>query len=164
MLAMSRTGYARPLVKAAAAAALAAMVGGLATACGGSGAADSSAPAVPGTPAVTGTAGSGTASPAASGTSPAAGSSATPLSWPVVVPVPAAVAGQHQTRTRPPADSPVFRAEMTDLWAAVASGRPDLGLPAFFPLVAYKQVKAIFDPAADWRGRLVAEFRADVMA
>lgn len=53
---------------------------------------------------------------------------------------------------------------MTDLWAAVASGRPDLGLPAFFPLVAYKQVKAIFDPAADWRGRLVTEFRADVIA
>ncbi len=37
-------------------------------------------------------------------------------------------------------------------------------MPAFFPLVAYEQVKAIADPAADWQNRLVAEFRADVIA
>jgi hypothetical protein len=53
---------------------------------------------------------------------------------------------------------------MTDLWAGVVSGRPDLAMSAFFPLVAYEQVKAIADPAADWRDRLVAEFRADVVA
>jgi hypothetical protein len=58
----------------------------------------------------------------------------------------------------------VFEAEMTDLWAGVASGRPDLAMPAFFPVVAYEQVKAIPDPAADWRGRLVTEFKADVIA
>ena len=159
MLAMSRTGPARPLVRVAAAAALAAMVG-VATGCGGPGTAIPAGAAA--------TAGS-QSSPAAAGTSPtagtsAAGSSAAPSPWPVVVAVPAAVSGQHQTRTRPPASSAVFRAEMTDLWAAVASGRPDLGMPAFFPVVAYKQVKAIFDPAADWRGRLVPEFRADVIA
>jgi hypothetical protein len=84
--------------------------------------------------------------------------------WPVVVPVPAATAGLHQTRARPPAHSAVFQAEMTDLWAGVVSGRPDLAMPGFFPLVAYEQVKAIADPAADWRNRLVAEFTADVTA
>jgi hypothetical protein len=84
--------------------------------------------------------------------------------WPLVLAVPAPRAGQHQTGTRPPAYTSVFHAEMVDLWAAIASGRPDLGLPAFFPLVAYEQVKAIADPAADWHNRLVAEFRADVLA
>jgi hypothetical protein len=82
----------------------------------------------------------------------------------VVVPVPAAQAGQHQTSTRPTAQSVVFQAEMTDLWAGVVSGRPDLAMPAFFPLVAYEQVKAIPYPASDWQRRLVAEFRADVIA
>jgi hypothetical protein len=53
---------------------------------------------------------------------------------------------------------------MTDLWAGIVSGQPDLAMPAFFPLVAYEQVKAIADPASDWRSRLVAEFRADVLA
>jgi hypothetical protein len=81
-----------------------------------------------------------------------------------VLPVQGVTASQHQTRARPPAHSAVFRAEMTDLWAGVASGRPDLAMPSFFPLVAYEQVKAIADPAADWRDRLVAEFRADIVA
>jgi hypothetical protein len=84
--------------------------------------------------------------------------------WPLVLTVPAARAGQHQTGTRPPAYSTAFHAEMVDLWAAIESGRPDLGLPAFFPLVAYEQVKAIADPAADWHKRLVGEFREDVLA
>lgn len=78
--------------------------------------------------------------------------------------VPGVVASQHQTHARPPAGSQIFRAEMTDLWAGVVSGRPALAMPAFFPLAAYEQVKAIADPAADWQGRLVAEFREDVLA
>src|SRR4029077_17512093 len=73
-----------------------------------------------------------------------------PSAWPLVLPVPVVRAGLHQTGKRPPADSLVFQAEMTDLWAAVITGRPKLALPAFFPLVAYEQVKAIADPAADW--------------
>jgi hypothetical protein len=73
-------------------------------------------------------------------------------------------AGLHQTGKRPTANGSVFHAEMTDLWAAVVTGRPGLALPAFFPLVAYQQVKAIADPAADWRNRLVAEFDLDVRA
>ncbi len=84
--------------------------------------------------------------------------------WPVVLAVPGVEASQHQTRARPPANSTVFQAEMTDLWAGVVSGRPALAMPAFFPVVAYEQVKAIADPAADWQSRLVTEFREDVLA
>jgi len=107
---------------------------------------------------------SGTISASVSQPAVTPAAAATPRPWPLVLPVPAARAGQHQTGARPPADSRLFHAEMVDLWAAIASGRPDLGLPAFFPLVAYKQVKAIADPAADWHSRLVAEFKQDVLA
>jgi hypothetical protein len=84
--------------------------------------------------------------------------------WPLILPVPAARAGLHQTGKRPRANGAVFHAEMTDLWAAVVTGKPELGLPAFFPLVAYEQVKAIADPSADWQNRLVGEFNLDVAA
>ncbi|HUZ52215.1 MAG TPA: hypothetical protein VMU94_06770 [Streptosporangiaceae bacterium] len=53
---------------------------------------------------------------------------------------------------------------VTDLWLAVRAGRPSLGMPAFFPVDAYKQVKAIYDPAADWRSRLWLDFSVDVKA
>jgi hypothetical protein len=53
---------------------------------------------------------------------------------------------------------------MTDLWLAVTTGKPRLGLPAFFPVAAYKQVKAISDPAADWQARLWHDFVLDVGA
>ena len=84
--------------------------------------------------------------------------------WPLILAVPMPRAGLHQTGKRPTANGHVFKAEMTDLWAAVVTGRPDLALAAFFPLVAYEQVKAIADPAADWQNRLVAEFDLDVRA
>jgi hypothetical protein len=153
MLAMMLTGRASLLVTVAAMAAVAAAAGG----CAGSAAAGGGTPA-----AVSTHAGSATPGSVSPPTSPAAAPSASP--WPVVVPVPAARAGQHQTGTRPPARSAMFQAEMTDLWAGVVSGRPDLAMPAFFPLVAYQQVKAIAYPAADWQGRLVPEFKADVIA
>lgn len=104
------------------------------------------------------------ASTSARSASPSTAPSPSPSPWPLVVPVPAAVAGQHQTAVRPTAQDPVFHAEMTDLWAGVVSGQPDLAMPSFFPLVAYEQVKAIAYPAADWQGRLVLEFRQDVIA
>lgn len=95
---------------------------------------------------------------------PASASSPAESTWPLVLPVPGVTARQHQTSVRPPAHSAVFRAEMTDLWAGVVSGRPHFAMPSFFPVVAYEQVKAIAYPAADWQNRLVAEFRADVIA
>ena len=139
------------LLAATGLAAMAALVAG----CGGSGAPASTAGAA--------SAPAGGASASASVSISVSISSPTALRWPLVLPVPRARASQHQTHVRPPAHGALFRAEMTDLWAGVVSGRPHLAMPAFFPLVAYEQVKAIANPAADWHNRLVAEFRADVI-
>jgi hypothetical protein len=102
---------------------------------------------------------------AAATTSPAAGTAGpAPGVSPTLIPVPAVRAGLRQTRVKPSARASVFAAEMTDLWAAVVTGKSALGRPAFFPLSAYRQVKAIVDPAADWHDRLIADFRLDVGA
>ncbi len=69
-----------------------------------------------------------------------------------------------QTRARPEASGRAFRAMVSDLWLAVSTGRPSLARPAFFPLGAYTQVKAIYDAAGDWRARLWLDFRLDVRA
>jgi hypothetical protein len=138
-----------------------AVVAALAAGCSGS-----ATSGAPGAPASSSGTVSDAAGAAASG-SPQVSASASEAAvspWPVVVPVPVVTAGLHQTRVLPAAHSAVFQGEMTDLWAGVVSGRPDLAMSAFFPLVAYEQVKAIADPAADWHDRLVAEFRADVLA
>lgn len=87
-----------------------------------------------------------------------------PSSSPSWIAVPLPPASLHQTRTLPSAHTAVFNAEMTDLWAAIATGRPLLALHSFFPLTAYTQVKAISDPAADWHSRLFGDFRLDVAA
>jgi hypothetical protein len=65
---------------------------------------------------------------------------------------------------RPRASGPAWRALVTDLWLAVRTGQAALARPAFFPLPAYEQVKAIVDPAADWRSRLWGDFVLDVRA
>jgi hypothetical protein len=152
MLAMRHAGVVRRLATAAVLALAAA-----ATGCTASGTATGSHPVSASTHAAT-------SAPSSRSPSTTASASSSSSPWPLVVPVPAAVSGQHQTSARPTAQDSVFQAEMTDLWAGVVSGRPDLELPAFFPLVAYEQVKAIIDPAADWQNRLVAEFRQDVVA
>ena len=150
MLAMRQTGGTRPLVTAAVVAIVT-----VATGCAGSATAGGSHPDG---------ASMNPSTSARSGSPSTPSPSPSPTRWPVVVPVPAALAGQHQTTTRPTARDPEFHAEMTDLWAGVVSGQPDLAMPAFFPLVAYEQVKAIANPAADWHNRLVLEFRQDVIA
>jgi hypothetical protein len=53
---------------------------------------------------------------------------------------------------------------VADLWLAVRTGRPGFAWQAFFPVAAYRQVKAIADPAADWRSRLWMAFALDVLA
>ena len=143
---------------------LAAGLGLLATGCGSPGASHAAAPAGQQRPATfipaTATPAAATARPTPRGTpgaSPATGQ-------PTVIPVPPPPGQLHQTRTLPSAHTRVFRAEMTDLWAAVVAGRASLAAQAFFPLTAYTQVKAIADPSADWRSRLFGDFRLDVAA
>jgi hypothetical protein len=89
---------------------------------------------------------------------------ASPSQSPSVIAVPPPPPGLPQTRALPSGATPVFQAEMTDLWTAVVTGQPETAAQAFFPLSAYKQVKAIADPAADWNARLFGDFRLDVGA
>jgi len=96
--------------------------------------------------------------------SPSQSPAASPSASPSVIAVPPPPPGLPQTRALPSAATPVFRAEMTDLWTAVVTGQPETAAQAFFPLSAYKQVKAIADPAADWNARLFGDFRLDVGA
>jgi hypothetical protein len=69
-----------------------------------------------------------------------------------------------QTRAFPSTHSAAFRNAIADLWLAVTAGNPRLGLPAFFPLAAYQQVKAIPYPVSDWHARLWYDFTLDVGA
>jgi len=53
---------------------------------------------------------------------------------------------------------------MDALWRGIRTNSLSAALSAFFPEEAYAQVKAINDPQADWRDRLVATFRLDIGA
>jgi hypothetical protein len=101
---------------------------------------------------------SASAAPAPSPSASAAASKLAP------VPVAPGQGRRAQTRARPVAHGPAFRAMVTDLWLAVRTGRASLARPAFFPLMAYKQVKAIYNAAGDWRSRLWLDFTLDVRA
>ena len=104
------------------------------------------------------------AAPVPGGSSPPATPTPRADASPSVIAVPPPPAGLHQTRAFPSAHTRAFRAEMTNLWAAVVTGRARLARQAFFPLSAYQQVKAISNPAGDWHTRLWADFRLDVGA
>ena len=140
-------------------AALAAALAALAAGCSGGSAGQAAGPQ-PGVSAAHAT----KAPPSGAPASPAATGRRRPRAAPTLLPVPPVRPRLHQTMVRPRGHSKILHAELTDLWAAVVTGRPALGMPAFFPLSAYRQVKAIADPTADWHGRLVADFRLDVRA
>jgi len=67
-----------------------------------------------------------------------------------------------QTRDEPQASGPRFDARVAALWDGIIHDDPDRAMPFFFPLGAYRQVKDVYDPAADWKHRLVAAYRHDV--
>lgn len=69
-----------------------------------------------------------------------------------------------QTEAKPTTDSAVFRRHARALWRAVVDDDPEVGQSAFFPQSAYVQIKAIADPAGDWKDRLLAAFATDVHA
>ncbi|AKV02945.1 hypothetical protein AKJ09_09608 [Labilithrix luteola] len=69
-----------------------------------------------------------------------------------------------QTHDKPKASGPAFDARIAALWEGIAKDDPDLALPAFFPVTAYEQVKAIPSPSSDWRRRLVAAYKRDIHA
>jgi len=69
-----------------------------------------------------------------------------------------------QTKDKPEASGAAFDARVAALWDAIVKDDPDRAMPFFFPVTAYEQVKAITNPASDWRRRLVAAYKRDVHA
>ena len=67
-----------------------------------------------------------------------------------------------QTHDMPVASGSTFEARRDALWDAIVKDDPDRAMPFFFPLGAYRQVKDVTDPAADWKHRLVAAYRRDI--
>jgi hypothetical protein len=67
-----------------------------------------------------------------------------------------------QTEDRPSVASTWFRENVELVARAILSGDAAPARRAFFPLVAYRQVKAIKDPDRDYERRLLAAFDADV--
>jgi len=108
----------------------------------------------------------GTGSPSAKSALPDASATprATARASPSAVPVAPGAGALPQTRAFPGTGTIAFRNAMADLWLAVTSGNPRFGLPGFFPVAAYKQVKAEPYPVPDWQDRLWHEFALDVRA
>jgi hypothetical protein len=67
-----------------------------------------------------------------------------------------------QTDAKPTATGESFDVRMKALADAIVADDPSIGLPAFFPVEAYKQTKKNTDPAGDWKNRLIANFKVDV--
>jgi hypothetical protein len=70
----------------------------------------------------------------------------------------------RQTHVLPDPSDPVFQTGVQDLWQAIVTGNPTTALPFFFPETAYLQVKAIPNPSADYRNRLIGWYRLDIGA
>ena len=69
-----------------------------------------------------------------------------------------------QTHTYPSGTSAQFKTLMASLWAGVVQDSHTVALPAFFPLGAYVQLKAISGASSDWSNRLVHDFTLDIAA
>lgn len=68
-----------------------------------------------------------------------------------------------QTDQRPSVSSTEFRQRLSAVAAAIISGDPEPALASFFPLVAYQQVKDVAKPERDYKFRLLANFKRDVL-
>ena len=69
-----------------------------------------------------------------------------------------------QTHARPDPAGDAFNARVRALFDGIARDDVARAMPFFFPLTAYAQVKAIANPAADWKARLVAHYARDIHA
>jgi hypothetical protein len=89
----------------------------------------------------------------------AATATATPTATPSDDP-----ASLPQTHDEPNASGPAFDVRVQALWDGIVADDPDRAMAFFFPLGAYRQVKDVPDPAADWKRRLVAAYARDIHA
>ena len=69
-----------------------------------------------------------------------------------------------QTPDKPSGASAKLAEHASALWQAIVSDDPSVAAPAFFPLGAYSQVKAISNPESDYRTRLLAAYAEDIHA
>jgi hypothetical protein len=67
-----------------------------------------------------------------------------------------------QTEDQPTASGPQWDRSVAGLWQAIVTDDPAAAKVFFFPLTAYRQVKAIDDPDADYRNRLVPNYEDDI--
>ena len=68
-----------------------------------------------------------------------------------------------QTDQRPTLASPSFQKRIAAVARAILSGDVEPALPAFFPLIAYQQVKDVAKPERDYKFRLLANFKRDLL-
>lgn len=68
-----------------------------------------------------------------------------------------------QTDQRPTLSSASFQKRIELVARAILSGEVEPALPAFFPLVAYQQVKDVAKPERDYKFRLLANFKRDLL-
>jgi hypothetical protein len=69
-----------------------------------------------------------------------------------------------QTDAMPSEASASFDARMKLLFRAIVEDAPEVADPAFFPVVAYNQVKAVPKPEVDWNRRLLSAYHRDIHA
>ncbi|HEY5375924.1 MAG TPA: hypothetical protein VIK01_19730, partial [Polyangiaceae bacterium] len=67
------------------------------------------------------------------------------------------------TDQRPTLSSSSFQQRIAAVAKAIISGDAEPAAAAFFPLVAYQQVKDVAKPERDYRFRLLANFKRDVL-
>ncbi|MEI9939515.1 MAG: hypothetical protein WDO69_20030 [Pseudomonadota bacterium] len=68
-----------------------------------------------------------------------------------------------QTDQRPSLASPSFQKRIAAVARAILSGDVEPAESAFFPLIAYQQVKDVAKPERDYRFRLLANFKRDLL-
>ncbi|MFZ5893061.1 MAG: hypothetical protein ACOY0T_18520 [Myxococcota bacterium] len=67
-----------------------------------------------------------------------------------------------QTEERPRVDSPAFKRRIERLARAIVSDDASAALSTFFPLPAYREVKAVEKPERDYQYRLIRHFERDI--
>lgn len=67
-----------------------------------------------------------------------------------------------QTDALPSTESPSFQRRLELLVEAIRADDAQLAVPAFFPVLAYAEVKDIAKPERDWQQRLIGAFKRNV--
>lgn len=105
-----------------------------------------------------------TEAPTAATVPPTAAPTVTPTEPPTVPPAPPDPGELPQTSDRPSPSSASFQEHTRELWQAIVTDDPTVARRAFFPLGAYRQVKAISNPDGDYASRLIAAYDEDIHA